>query len=133
MEASSKARWLFAAILILQLLSYIGTEEFISAYLWPIEGETLPSLDVMTKSLKFTTGFKTLVFLVLSVVLSPYLWRLGIGAISMSRYPPPGTLVVIRTRVMTGRFAQIQGWAALLLAVLVWIPVAFFAYLYALA
>ena len=42
-----------------------------------------------------------------------YFARLGYRAITMRHFPPPGTIVVRRTKVRTGRTATLAGYSAL--------------------
>ena len=54
--------------------------------------------------------------------------RMGRRTLASGEFPPPGTWVLRRTRVVTGRAARRAAWATFALAALSWLPVGAFAY-----
>ena len=54
--------------------------------------------------------------------------RMGRRTLASGEFPPPGTWVLRRTRVVTGRAARRAAWATFALAALWWLPVGAFAY-----
>lgn len=52
------------------------------------------------------------------ILAARYLWRLGFHALKLKTFPPPGTLVIFRTRVVVGKEAVFTGYFILLGAVL---------------
>ena len=132
-EPSPKARWILAILVGLFLVGYIAFQRLLIGDLAQIENPTESDVQALTVNLIVTTGLTALVSLFISIVGTMYFWRLGRRAIASSQFPPPGTLAVKRTKISTGRVAKIQAWFSMLLAVILWIPTIFFAYLFFLA
>jgi len=57
-----------------------------------------------------------------------YFGRIGFRAIANGEFPPPGTLVVRRTKVKFGSTARVSGWLSIALAIIVWLPLAIAVY-----
>jgi len=129
-EATAKARWLFAAIVGFFLACVLMGEWILPGYLHVSEDPSPSELKAVQYRLILVSGSMVLIALIVSVFWTRYFWRVGKWAISHSECPPPDTLVVRRTRVATGRRAQIEGWASVFLAIIPWAVVALFAYLF---
>ncbi len=54
----------------------------------------------------------------ISLIWVAYFGRLGYRALKLGSYPPPGTIVIFRTRVQTGKLAVLAGSLTILCAVL---------------
>lgn len=132
-EPSTKARWISAALIGLSVLGYLAFQRLLIGDFAPTGNPTQSDVQELTEALIVTTGATALVSLCISIAGTIYFWRLGRRAIASSQFPPPGTLVVKRTRIATGRLAKIEAWLSMLFGVISWVPTAFFAYLFLLA
>jgi len=59
---------------------------------------------------------------------SYYFGRIGFRALASGEFPPPGTLVMRRTKVRFGSLARVSGLLSIALAVMMWLLVALMAY-----
>lgn len=132
-EPSAKARWLFAAAVGFFLVWILVGEWILPSYLDISEDLSSRELKDVQDKLKVATGLMTLIALFVSIFWTGYFWRIGTWALVHSECPPPDTLVVKRTRVATGRRARIEGWASIILAIIPWVVVMFFAYMFMLS
>ena len=129
-EASPKARWMLATFVLTLIIGYVGID-----ILLPLDADTVMSLSAseledFQQKLQLKTGITASITLVAAVAWTAYLWPIAQSALATSRFPPPGALLVRRTRVVTGTVARIQAFAYIFWAVISWVPVAVFAYIY---
>ncbi len=132
-EPSSRARWILAALVGLMVLAYLAFQRLLIGDFSPTENPTDLDVQSLTDALILTTGTTALVSFCISIAATAYLWRLGRRALSSSQFPPPGTLVVKRTRIARGKLAKIEAWLSILLGGILWVAPIFFAYLFLLA
>ena len=59
----------------------------------------------------------------LAVLCSYYIGHMGFRAITSGEFPPPGALVIQRTKVRFGWRARLAGWVSIALALIAWLPV----------
>ncbi len=64
----------------------------------------------------------------LAILWSLYFGRIGFSTLATGEFPPPGTLVVRRTKVRFGSVARLAGWLCIGFVLMIWLFVALMAY-----
>ena len=112
-----------AQIIVLLIFVLVGT---MVASLEPMIDRITPSQSAPLEELE--AGARLLILLVLgacvigfivSLLWVAYFGRLGYRTLKLGSYPPPGTIVVFRTRVRTGKRAVLSGYLSISLAVFI--------------
>ena len=127
LEPNRRAQVVLLVLLIVGGLS-IALIEPLFAYLTPGKSATLEESEGGGRSLMLVSMGTFFVFVILSVLWAAYFARLGYRALKSGSFPPPGTMVIARTRVRTGRVALISGWLSISLGVLFSVSAALLGY-----
>ena len=128
LEPTHRAQIMVLVVLVLTAL-LVGSLEPLLNYLTPAKTASLEELETSGRSLML---FGLSIFAVgcfLSFFWIVYFARLGYRTLSLRVFPPPGTVVIARTRVRTGNEAQIAGWLAVALGLLMAVPATALGYL----
>jgi hypothetical protein len=88
-------------------------------YLTPSPRASLEELEAETRLLRLLTLGIVVIAFIISLFWVRYFGRLGYRALKLEIYPPPGTIVVRRTRVRTGKQAVLAGYLSISFAVLI--------------
>ena len=114
-EPSKKAQFVLLGILLLFALIVASLEPTI-ARLTPPSSASQRELDSAVREITLI-GLGTVVVACVTAVWGvTYFARLGFRALKLRTYPPPGTIVVRRTRIRTGAQATLYGYHALAFA-----------------
>lgn len=128
LEPSRRAQVIVLSLLIVGGLIVASLEPALN-YLTSSKSATLEELESDGRSLTLFFMGIFLIFVILSLMWTAYFARLGYRALKSGCFPPPGTLVVARTRVRTGRGALISGWLSISLGAVFIVPAAALGYL----
>ncbi len=123
-EASSRAKWVFATFLISILIFGLYYYFKYSSIVVP-ENAPIELLQSITAKYQSLARQATVVNLLLAIGLSPYFIRLGFQTLKYKEYPPPDTAVVFRTKVVTGKMALVSAAGCFVCGVLIWTGFAF--------
>ena len=119
-EANRVAQAILVAVLLIGIAIFASKELLVNRWL-PGAGATLEELTQFL--------IASLVFCVSAAMFwSFYFGRMGFRAIASGEFPPPGTLVVRRTKVRFGLIARVSAWLSIAFALISWLPVALLAY-----
>ena len=114
-EPSKKAQFVLLAILVLVALVVASLEPTITR-LAPSSSASQREFDSGIRELTLI-GLGTLVVAFIASVWGvTYFGRLGFRALKLRTFPPPGTIVVRRTRIRTGAQATLAAYCALAFA-----------------
>jgi hypothetical protein len=111
-----------AQVLVLIMFGLVAA---VLALLEPTISRLTPSQNAPLEELE--AGVRVLALLALGILVVgfisslvgvAYFGRLGYRALKLGSYPPPGAIVVFRTRVQTGKQAVLAGWLTILCAIL---------------
>jgi hypothetical protein len=127
-QANLKARivsfgYIVFMILIAMLLMY-GLDDAI-----PQENASQDELRQSTASLGQQINIFAVFTLIHAIFFCWYFVRLANSSIRTGKFPPPGTWVIVRTKIRTGKSALVSAYASYFLAVFMWLPVAIPVYL----
>jgi hypothetical protein len=89
----------------------------------------LAELEADARVLLLLTLGTAAVGFVLSVGWIAYFARLGYRTLRLRSYPPPGTVVVFRTRIRSGREAMLAAYASIAFAAVMVLPLVLLSYL----
>ncbi|MCP3673468.1 MAG: hypothetical protein GY829_03200 [Gammaproteobacteria bacterium] len=103
-EASWTARFILIALVSIAIISYfwsieLGTSELAS------EQRTLQQLEESNARLDRTNVILEIIISVLFLAISIYFMQIGIRSLKSGQYPPPGSRVIVKTKVVTGKSA----------------------------
>ena len=128
LEPTRGAQVIVLVVLILTAL-FLATLEPVLNYLTPSESAPLEELERGGRLLEllWLAFFVAAVFL--SLIWMAYFLRLGYRTFEFGSFPPPGAMVLARTRVRTGREAKISGWLAVSFGLLMVVPAVALGYL----
>lgn len=110
-------------------LLYLATFALMILLLWPLSQHLVPAPDASLEEIQ--AGAELLIVLALCVTLIAsvfgifwigYFVRLGYRALKHGIYPPPGTVVVRRTRVRIGKEAAVSAYLSIAFAALMVAP-----------
>ena len=85
-------------------------------YITPSQSAPLEEMKAGATLLLLLNISVNAVAIALSLIWIIYWCRIGYRSLRSGSYPPPGTIVIIRTRVRTGKQALINGWSAIIFA-----------------
>ena len=98
-------------------------------HITPSQTAPLEELEAGARFLVLLALGVNVVAFVFSVIWVVYFVRFGYRTLKFGSYPPPGAIVVFRTRVRTGKEAVLSGWLSILFAVVMLLPVTLLGYL----
>ena len=84
----------------------------------PSQSAPLEELEAGARLLGLLALCACVIGFLVSLLWVAYFGRLGYRTLKLGSYPPPGTIVVFRTRVRTGKRAVLSGYLSISLAVL---------------
>lgn len=128
LEPSRKAQVILLLVLISGGLVAASIGPLID-YLTPSKSATLEELESGGRSVMLVLMATFFVCVILSLIWASYFLRLGYRALQSGSFPPPGAVVVARTRVRTGRVALISGWLSIAFGAFIFIPAVLIGYL----
>jgi hypothetical protein len=128
LEPNRRAQVIVLSLLVVGGLIIASIEPALN-YLTPSKSATLEEVESGGRSLMLFLMGSFFIFVILSLIWAVYFARLGYRALKSGSFPPPGTLVVARTRVRTGRGALISGWLSISLGAVIIVPAAALGYL----
>ena len=117
-EASRVAQVVFVAVVFVVVGFSFATDWLINNW---IPNASIQELTVVWD--RFLIRLLGLM-IVCAALSSFYFGRMGFRAIASGEFPPPGTLVWRRTKVIFGSEARRAGWWSIVLAGIGWLPVA---------
>jgi hypothetical protein len=120
--ASRTAQILLLIMVIIGFLIF-AVIHWLSGLPMPPPGSASAALDGYVHTVKQATWILFAVSIPISAAWSYYMARMGYRGLVSKEFPPPGTLVVTRTRIRTGRTAVFSSWLAIVMAVVFWSPV----------
>jgi hypothetical protein len=123
-EASRSAQAILVAVFLVGIVLIPSSEWIVNRF---IPGEGAP-VEELTRFYERALIPVIGIGIGLAAAWSFYFGRIGIRAITSGEFPPPGTLVVRRTKVKFGRIARASGWLSIAFAFIMWLPVAIAAY-----
>ena len=119
LEPSNKARLVLFAFLLLLALIIIPLKGALDS-IWPAANASPAELNAAIESLQQMLDYLLLASVCQAILFSSYFVKIARGAIRSGRYPPPGTAVIRRTRVLTGEKAVSSARLSYLYALLMW-------------
>lgn len=123
-EPSNKARVVFALFILILIVAYTSFKVQFDDIQVP-KNASLETLNELILEQKKRDKVLLIITLFQSIVFSWYLVLLATKSLKTKKYPPPGTSVVFRTKIVEGRKALVSAVVAYVIAVLVWAPVLF--------
>ena len=127
-EPNRKTQIIVLLVIIFAAL-IIASIELMVSYLTPSLTAPLEELEAGARLLLLLALCVNVAGVVLSVIWVVYFARIGYRTFKFGNYPPPGAIIVFRTKVRTGKEAVISGWLSILFAVMMLLPVALLVYL----
>jgi hypothetical protein len=115
LEPSRKARITLAVIAVFGLAMPVSAK-LITNHLMPGQGASLKELEAAANLFGILARVTIVLAFGLMLAAAAYSGRLGYRSIKHGIFPPPGTAVVRRTLIRTGKQAYQQGYLMLLLA-----------------
>ena len=85
----------------------------------PSQSAPLEELEAGARLLTLLALGTFVIGFIVSLIWVAYFGRLGYRALKLGSYPPPGTIVVFRTRVCTGKQAVLAGYLSISFAVFI--------------
>lgn len=127
-QANGNARLVLAGYVALMLLI-----AFLLLYgldrATPPENVSQKVLDQSIESLDQLFNILLIITLIHAVFFCWYFVRLATNSIRTGKFPPPGTWVIVKTKIRIGKRALVSAYATYFLAVFMWLPVAIPLYL----
>lgn len=127
LEANRKAQFIVLLTFLFVVVIVVSLE--------PLLYRVTPSLSAALQGIEASGRLLVLLALIshvasfaLSLFWITHLVHAGYRTLKLGTYPPPGTMVVFRTRVRTGKQAAVSGYLSFALAALMVAPVALTAY-----
>jgi hypothetical protein len=127
LEANRKAQFIVLLTFLLVVVIVVSLE--------PLLYRVVPSISASLEGIEASGRLLLLLALVshiasfaLSLFWIVHLVHVGYLTLKLGSYPPPGTMVVFRTRVRTGKEAAVSGYLSIAFAVLMIAPIALTAY-----
>ena len=117
LEPNRRTQTIVLLMIIFGILLFASIDPMIS-YLTPSKSAPLADLERGAKLLGLLASLFFVFALVISLIWAAYFGRVGYRSLKLGSYPPSGAIVVLRTRVRTGKQAVIAGYLSILLAVL---------------
>ena len=122
LEPSNKARFILFAFLLLLALLIIPLKGGLDS-IRPAASASPAELNSAIESLQQMLDYLLLASVCQAILFSSYFVKIARAAMRSGRYPPPGTAVIRRTRVLTGEKAVSSARLTYLFALLIWCPV----------
>jgi hypothetical protein len=123
-EPSTSARVLLVIyIALLALLVFLAKTEI--DYLQLTDGSTSEQLQDSIRSLRNLIHYLLIVTVLQAMLFSPYFVLLGYRSIKTGRFPPQGTRVIKRTRIVQGKKATQSAYVSFVFALVTWLLVLF--------
>lgn len=127
LEANRKAQLVVLLTFLFVVVIVVSLE--------PLLYRVMPSFSASLEGIGTSGGLLLLLTLVshvvsfaLSLFWIAHLVHVGYRTLKLGSYPPPGTMVVFRTRIRTGKQAEVSGYLSFALAALMIAPIALTAY-----
>jgi hypothetical protein len=127
LEANRRAQFIVLLTFLFVVVIVVSLE--------PLLYRVVPSISASLEGIEASGRLLLLLALVshvasfaLSLFWIVHLVHAGYRTLKLGRYPPPGTMVVFRTRVRTGKEAAVSGYLSIAFAVLMIAPIALTAY-----
>lgn len=128
LQPSRKAQIIVLVVLILMAL-IVASLEPVLKHVTPGKSATLEELEGGARLLAILGLVTFSVACVVALTGAGYFARLGYRAMKLGSFPPPGTIVVVRTRIRTGKQVLLSGWLSILFGVLMIAPAVILGYL----
>ena len=122
-EPSRTARRLLTAWVSLGVIVFAMSRWLLSQSI-PEANATIAEMNKISERLLVANWVALGITVCMAMVWTFYFGRIGFRALATGEYPPPGTMVVRRTIVKVGLYARISAVLSIVMAVLVWFPVA---------
>jgi len=119
---SRKAQVLLLLVTLFGFFIFAITQ-WLSGLPLPASGASREALDNYAHTVSRGTEILLGASIIFAAVWSYYMGRMGIKGLACREFPPPGTSVILKTRIRTGAFAVLSSWLAILIAVSFWLPV----------
>lgn len=127
LEANRKAQLVVLLTFLFVVVIVVSIE--------PLLYRVMPSFSASLEGIGTSGGLLLLLTLVshvvsfaLSLFWIAHLVHVGYRTLKLGSYPPPGTMVVFRTRIRSGKQAEVSGYLSFALAALMIAPIALTAY-----
>lgn len=115
-EPNRRAQIIFLLMIIVAGFMLASNDSIIN-YLAPSRNAPVEEIRSETRLLLLLAISVNFVAFALSLAWTAYVSRLGYRALKLGSFPPPGTIVVFRTRVLTGKQAALTGYLCIMVAV----------------
>lgn len=117
LEPNRKAQFIVLLMLVLFAVIVASFEPIIHR-ITPSTSAPLEELEASGRLLLLLTLGTFVVTFAVGLFWVAYFVRLGYRTLRLGSYPPPGTIVVFRTRIRTGKLAALLGYLSIALAAL---------------
>ena len=117
LEPNRKAQINLFLIIIFAALLYLSIDPIVN-YLTPSPNASLEELQVGARRISFLGICVRVLNFIIALYWAADSGRKGYLTLKLGTYPPPGTTVVRRTKILTGKQAVHQGYISILFAVL---------------
>src|SRR5579859_615648 len=115
LEPNRRAQIVVLLTIVLAALLFASLDPLIK-YITPSQSAASDEIKAGATLLLLLNICVNAIAIALSLIWIIYWCRIGYRSLRSGSYPPPGTIVIIRTRVRTGKQALINGWSAILFA-----------------
>ena len=122
-EASVRARWILFVYSVLLLAIVFWFQEFTKDIMALLESDDTDP-DKAVSQVRLLIDYLLLLTLLHAVVLSVFMIKTGVETIARGLFPPMGSWVLARTKILGGDAARKYGLMCYFLAFLVCLPVA---------
>jgi hypothetical protein len=127
LEPNRKAQYIVLLMLVLFAVIVALFEPMIHR-ITPSTSAPLEELEAGGKLLVLLALGTFVVAIAVSIFWAAYFARLGYRTLKVGSYPPPGTIVVFRTRIRTGKLAVLSGYLSIAFAALLVAPMVLLGY-----
>lgn len=127
LEANRKAQLIVLLTFLFVVVILVSLEPLLYRVM-PSLGTSLQGLEANDRLLLLLTLVSHVVSFALSVFWIAHLVHVGYLTLKLGSYPPPGTMMVFRTRIRTGKQAAVSGYLSFAFAALMIAPIALTAY-----
>ncbi len=117
LEPNRKAQIIFVLVIILGILLFVSVDPILH-YLTPSQGAPLEDMKAGVRQLNFLGLGVTTIGLIIQLFWVSYFGRQGFRTLKQGRYPPADTIVIRRTRIRTGKYANLAGYLSIAFAIL---------------
>lgn len=127
LEANRKAQFIVLLTFLFVVVIVVSLEPLLYRVM-PSFSASLEGIGASGRLLLLLTLLSHVVSFALSLFWIAHLVHAGYRTLKVGTYPPPGTMVVFRTRIRTGKQAAVSGYLSFAFAALMIVPIVLTAY-----